>query len=375
MCREGTPRAVKLLFLIHSLAAGGAERVTANLANHWADKGWQVGVATLATSEGDFYPLHPAVERFPLGIAKISPNAPTALVHNLNSVRAIRKLLLRYRPEAAVAMMTTSNILLALAGFGLAIRTVGSERIHPPMVPIGRVWHWLRRLTYGRLDHMVALTEQSADWLRKNTSAQRVTVIPNPVLYPLATFKPTRDPASVTRSGRSTAISVGRLERQKGYDLLLVVFGRIAHRLPSWDLIIIGEGEDHEMLQQQIRELGLEERVQLVGRVGNIGDWYDAADLYVMPSRFEGFPNTLAEAMAHGLAAISFDCDTGPRELISHEVDGLLVPAGNLDQLEDALYRLMGDDALRRQLAAEAIKARTKFSILEVARIWEETLF
>jgi glycosyltransferase involved in cell wall biosynthesis len=93
-----------------------------------------------------------------------------------------------------------------------------------------------------------------------------------------------------------------------------------------------------------------------------------------MSSRFEGFPNTLAEAMAHGLPAVSFDCDTGPRDIIRHEVDGLLVPPGDLDALTEALARLMADDALRQQYAARAVEVRQRFSMERVAGMWE-TLF
>jgi glycosyltransferase involved in cell wall biosynthesis len=102
-----------------------------------------------------------------------------------------------------------------------------------------------------------------------------------------------------------------------------------------------------------------------------VGEWYERADLYVMTSRFEGFPNTLAEAMAQGLPAISFDCNTGPREIIRHEVDGLLVPPGDTVGLKFALDRLMGDSILRAQFATRAVEARERFSMERIARMWE----
>jgi glycosyltransferase involved in cell wall biosynthesis len=115
----------------------------------------------------------------------------------------------------------------------------------------------------------------------------------------------------------------------------------------------------------------LEKRVFLPGLVGNIGEWYEQADLYVMSSRFEGFPNTLLEALSYGLPAVSFDCDTGPRDIIRHEVDGLLVSPGNVAALENALDRLMGDVALRQHFAKRAVEARERFSIERVAGMWE----
>ena len=103
-----------------------------------------------------------------------------------------------------------------------------------------------------------------------------------------------------------------------------------------------------------------------------MGEWYERVDVYVMGSRFEGFPLTLAEALVHGLPAVSFDCDTGPRDIIRPEVDGLLVPPGNVDALTAALDQLMADASLRVQFATRAVEARQRFSMERIARMWEE---
>lgn len=363
---------MNLLFLIHSLSMGGAERVTVNLANHWAAKGWNISIATLTGHEEDFYPLHPSVERIRLGLAGESRGMFSALASNAARIGAVRRLLLDLRPDIAVGMMTTANVLLALAGSGMGIPVVGSERNHPPALPVGQPWEVLRRWTYGRLDALVALTKPSAAWLQQHTRARRIAVIPNAVPWPLPAGAPVRLPAELVPADRRVLLAVGRLNREKGFDLLLRAFDLIAARFPAWDLVIVGDGPERPMLEQMVRDLGLAQRVVWVGRAGNVGDWYHRADLYVMSSRFEGFPNTLVEAMAHGVPAVSFDCETGPSDIIRHEVDGLLVPAQDRAGLNEALSRLMGDATLRTRFAARAVEVRERFSLSRVAALWEE---
>ena len=362
----------RLVIFIHSMGGGGAERVTANLANYWAGKGWAVAVVTLAPQADDFYELHPTVSRIALGLAGDSRNVLIGLWQNLRRIYALRRVLRQIKPDVALGMMTTANVFLALAASGLGIHAIGSEHIHPPQYPLTPLWEWLRRHTYGLLDAVTALTSESANWLGRHTSARSVAVIPNAAPWPLPVHDPVVEPTTICRRGRKVLLAVGRLEAQKGFDWLLEAFGVLVPRHPDWDLVILGEGSMRTMIENQVRAAGLDKRVFLPGRAGNVGAWYECADLYVMSSRFEGFGNTLAEAMAHGLPALSFDCDTGPRDIIRHEVDGLLVPPGDVVGLTAALDRLMSDAALRQRFAERAVEARERFSMGRIAGMWEE---
>ena len=360
---------MKLLIFIHSLSSGGAERVTTNLANYWAGKEWDITIATLTGDESDFYQLHPRVKRIALNLDADSQGLLSAIKHNYQRVRALRKVLKQQQPDVALAMMTTANILLALAAKGLGIPAVGSERIHPPMLPLGTVWEWLRQHIYGQLDMLVALTKESAVWLKANTKIQKVEIIPNTVNYPITPQPPVIKPKFV--SNRFNLIAVGRLSYQKGFDRLIQAFSTLASRFPEWNLIILGEGDCRQILEQQIAELGLEQRVSMPGVVGNLGDWYTEADLYVMTSLFEGFPNALGEAMSYGLPVISVDCDTGPRDIIRHQVDGLLVPQNDHHALVETLKMLMGDKMLRQQYAERSVEIRERLSIENISSLWE----
>ena len=365
------PMSQRLLFLIHSLSMGGAERVATNLANHWVNKGYTVAVATLSSTSADFYALDPRIERIALDVAKPSEHPMAALLNNLRTLRAVRRLLKQWQPQVTIALMTNANVYLALAGWGLPGQKIGSEQNHPPMRPLGRIWEMLRRLAYGRLDHLVALTAPSAAWLRNHTRARHVTVIGNPVPWPLPVQPPVLDPNTLLIKGRQRLIAAGRLVEQKGFDLLIEAFARLAPDFQTWDLIIVGEGPLRGPLEAQLARLDLQGRVFLVGAVGNIGAWYMACDLYVMSSRFEGFGNTLAEALACGLPAVSFDCETGPSDIIRPEIDGLLVPPGDVSALVASLTVLMTNQALRERFAIRAVEARARFSVDGIAGQWE----
>lgn len=362
---------MNVLIFIHSLHSGGAERVTATLANYWADKGWDVTIATLTSTASDFYTLRPAVRRVGLEVAGHSVGVVAGITANLRRVSALRRVLRQVQPDVALAMMSTANVLLALASWQVkGVVCVGSERIYPPRIPLGRVWETLRSQLYGHLDAVVALTSESVQWLRQHTRARHVSVIPNVAPWPLPVQAPILPPPP-SMDGRFILLAVGRLEPQKDYPSLLQAFQQLADAFPNWQLVILGEGAQRQMLEAQVAAANLQGRVSLPGRAGNVGQWYEAADLYVMSSRFEGFPNTLAEAMAHGLPAVSFDCDTGPRDIIRHEVDGLLVPSGDVSALVAALRRLMGDTALRQQWGEWAKEARERFSMERVSGLWE----
>jgi glycosyltransferase involved in cell wall biosynthesis len=363
----------KIMIFIYSMGNGGAERVAANLANYWAAKGWSITIVTLSKQHFDFYELHPRVKRISLDLASESRNILDGLWQNVRRVVALRRLLRGIQPEIALGMMTTSNIMLALAAWGLPnVHTIGSEHIHPTLYPLSYTWKFLRSKVYGLLNAVTALTSEGENWLKNNTNAKSVLLIPNAVTWPLPEHEPRISPRAFCQPNKQILLAVGRLDEQKGFDWLIEVFSNLAHKHPNWDLIILGEGPLRTILEKQVRESGLEKRIFLPGRVGNLSEWYESADLFVMSSRYEGFGNTLVEAMAYGLPAVSFDCDAGPRDIINHGLNGLLVPPCDLVALTSTLDNIMRDDALRLQLAERTADVREQFSMKGIASLWEQ---
>jgi glycosyltransferase involved in cell wall biosynthesis len=362
---------MKLLFYIQSLAAGGAQRVVATMANHWAMRGWEIVIVTVAGKHEDFYSLDERVKRRVLTDKGAIDGVLGGFTANLARIRRLRRILRAEQPQAAIAMMDTANVVLAMAGLRMKdVLLIGSERIFPPHSEIPDHWKAIRNWGYRYLDAVVAQTSQSADWLAKNSRAQCIRVIPNPIELPLDRHDPFVAPDDVVHAGR-TLLSVGRLVPQKNFGVLIEAFSRVAADAKDWNLVIVGEGSERTSLSNRVASLGLEKRISLPGKVGNVGDWYSKAHLYAMTSLFEGFPNTLLEALAHGVPAVSFDCDSGPNDIVREGVDGFLVRTGDVDGLADQLRQLMLDEGLRSRFASRAADARTRFKVSEIARAWE----
>ena len=359
------------MIVIHSLSGGGAERVAADLAAYWTGQGYRCSVVTQSDATTDAYSLHPEVSRYVLGTAGSSGGRLSGIVANLERVWKLRKLIRKHKPTIVLGMMTTSSVLSVLAARGLHCRVIATEHTHPPSQELPEYWLKLRRWAYPQAAKVVALTSGTAEWLEHNVPGSQLAVIPNAVSWPLAQSEPVVPPPE--RGDRKRLLAVGRLHFHKGFDLLIAAFAMVAPYFPNWDLTILGEGDDRETLEQLVQEKGLEGRVSMPGRVGNIAEWYQESDLYVLSSRVEGLSNTLIEAMASGLAPVAFDCETGPREIVRHGIDGVLVrPPEDAEALAAHMSDIMAHEGRRLAYAKRAVDARDRFSVSRVMALWRQ---
>ena len=357
---------MRLTLVISSLDCGGAQRILTTLANDWCRAGHAVTVLTLSDGErAPFFPLDTGVSTEWLAVERHSRHPLGALANNLVRVRTLGTALRRSRPGVVLSFLATVNVLVLLAAAGSGIPVIVSERSNPELAPLPRAWRWLRQRLYPRADAIVVQTRRAAEWFPKRLQS-RIAVIPNAIERP--DIAPSR---SIERAGGGVVLGVGRLAPEKGFDLLVRAFARAARNRTGWRLVLAGEGPERPALTALAAASGVGDRVRLIGRQADIWPTYAAADVFSLPSRFEGFPNALLEAMATGIPAVAADCRNGPREIIRDGRDGLLVRTGDVDALARALSRLIGDPELRRRLGAAATAVVDRYGLDAVQARWD----
>lgn len=368
IARSGSQQVTRVALVIGSLGPGGAERVMVLLANHWATHGQSVVLVTFGTPrEQDFFGVREEVERAYLDAFRIIWN-PVKGFNTLRQIVVLRRALTCAAPDIVISFIVKTNLLTLLATRGLELPVVVSDRLDPRVHPLSLAWRILRRLLYPRATHVVVQT-QTALHFYPDRVRRRSRVIPNPIPAP-----PSRVPARARETTAPRIVALGRLHPQKGFDLLLRAFSQIVPQHPAWSLEIWGEGPERSALEALVVDLSLEGSVRLPGMTKVPYDVLRSGDLFVLSSRREGFPNALCEAMACGLPVVSFDCPSGPREIIRDGIDGLLVPPEDTEELARAMHRLMADAGERARLASRAPEVIDRFSVGRVMTIWDQLL-
>ncbi|WP_204106175.1 MULTISPECIES: glycosyltransferase family 4 protein [Spirulina sp. CCY15215] len=369
---------IKITCVISSLAGGGAERAMVNLATSLCDRGYEITLFTL-------YPQIPDIYTIPQKIKRVYPS-PTPdgwqrwfdLKGQVKRAKRIwkRTFLLRTdivntKPDLIISFIDITNVLIIRTLVGTKIPIIATERSDFRYHKIPTHWVIMRLIFYPLAIKIIVQTEELKNWVKKRFYPWNITVIPNPVFLidcSSGSLKP-----EFFRTGNNI-VAVGRLAPVKGFNLLIDAFATIASEFPNWYLTILGEGECRRELEAQIQKLNLEKKVNLPGRIPEPTKILGYADLFVLTSQYEGFPNALLEAMSCGLAPISFDCPSGPRAIIRNGIDGILVPPNNVAQLSQAMAELMRNDEKRKQLAMKAKEVLDRFSQDKVMDIWEQVI-
>jgi glycosyltransferase involved in cell wall biosynthesis len=293
----------------------------------------------------------------------INPADRVSLVSSLwTDVQIARKL----RSRNAGVMISTRpglNLLSASVAASQLVK-IGQEHMnlstHRP--PVRRA---IKR-GYAGLDALATLTVRDLEEYRAALGdGPALTAIPNA----------TPDLGGVRSDGSArTVMAAGRLTRQKAFALLIEAFAQVAAAHPEWQLLICGGGPRREHLEKLIDQLDVGANVTLAGPVRNLAAKMTEASIFALSSRFEGFPMVLLEAMSVGLPVVSFDCPTGPREIVEDGRNGLLVPEADIGALAAALIRMIEDDELRRRCSEGALETAGRYSIEAIGARWDELI-
>lgn len=359
----------RIVMVIPNLSGGGAARVATILVNQWVEMGIDTHLVSFEPlGSPSVYPLSEHVKRHQIGHFASPPNPFGMLNTNIARASEVRKVLRVVRPDGVVSFLQEANVAAVIGSRGLRLPILISERNHPERNHTSGFKRLVRSWLYPQASRLVVQTQDIAHWFKAHLNLS-CTVIPNPV----GALDPSLTPSPLG-SGRSGEgrflLSLGRLEPQKGFDLLITAFARIAHDFPEWSLVIHGEGAERGALEAQIAELGLDDRVDLPGVTKEPIGKLLAADLYVHPARFEGYPNALLEALASGCCVVATDCPGATREVLADGRYGLLVATEDVEALAACLQDAMGNAALRGRFASVAQEAVRALGPAAIARRW-----
>lgn len=362
---------MRLLFAIKTLAlpGGGTERVLADLTSGLAQRGHAMTVLSFDRPGVEpFYAFDRKVRRVTLGIGDVGRG--TRASEGVRRVFGLRRLAREVRPDVAVGFMHSAYIPLGIALVGTGVPVIASEHIAYDHYRTRPLQAALLRLTPSLTRATTVISPAIRDGFPR-ALRRRMVVVPNPV------SAQDRRPADVSGEGKADKVllAVGRLEAQKDHRTLIAAFARIAGDFPDWRLRIVGEGTLRGELEAQIARLGLDGRVRLAGATSRIDDEYVAAQLFAMPSSYESFGLTTAEALSHGLPVVGFADCPGTNELVRDEVNGRLVDGTDREaSLAGGLAALMGSTETRQRLAAAAPASIEDFALERIVDLWEELL-
>ena len=341
--------------------SGGTERVASVIGNELSLHGYRVHMLSLQNFGKPFFELSADIVYSSLFKATGSGvfRLPLAIIK-------LRRYLRQHQIDVLIDVESMLALYALPAVVGLSVHHICWEHFNYN-VDLGKASRRLARKLAARFaDDVVTLTERDKQlWLASTTCKANITAIPNPVTIDL--------PSQINPHKEKLFLAVGRLTYQKGFDLLLQAWAQVAPLHPDWRLRIVGEGEDKPMLEQLRKQLNIEASTELVPKTNNIAAHYQQAAFFVMSSRFEGLPLVLIEAQAYGLPIVSFDCDTGPGEIVKHGETGWLCEMGNVSALSEKIINaasFFNDKKCYKEFSGSSVERMKRFSVHEIMDKW-----
>lgn len=290
------------------------------------------------------------------------PHSIKRLAIMLSSIASVKAFFSKSKYDFVLAQSFPIAMVLYVCGYS-SNKIIAVEHVYAGYY--GSVAQKIRKYIYSRIKKVVVLTTDDKCFFDKQLPNELTYVIPNPV----------RKIKFINASlENKKVISVGRLEYQKGYDNLIICFNEIHKKYPDWKLDIWGDGSLRNELQSSIDRVGLNGIITLCGHSNDIDSKLNDASIFVLSSRFEGFPMVLVEAMSHGIPCISFNCPNGPSDIIKNGENGIIVENQNLSELVIAIESLIENENERKRLGNNAPNSVQHFSEEIIAQKWYKLL-
>lgn len=327
---------------------GGIERALTTLANHFVERGHQVVFISCLRGH-HFYALDPRID-FQESADSHKTNRIGKALFYVKLCAFIRSSVKKADPDVVLSFGDSFNPLVLLSLRWTKFPVYISDRISPTQA-LPRYVKWLKRIFYPYAKGIIAQTTRAAEHkFRQFGSGIHLIIIPNAI----------RKIVKTDIKRENLVLYAGRLSYEKGPDRLIEALARI-EQTSDWHYAFAGEGPQKALLQQMAEEKGLD-RIEFLGNVKDIDALFQRAKIFVIPSRTEGFPNALAEAMANGCAPISFD-SIPCGDLINDKQDGIIVQDGDIEALSQAIMKLMTDEPYRARLAEKAQMSALQFGV------------
>ncbi len=357
-------KATKIVLAVPSLSTGGMERVTSTLLQEFAKCDHLELHLLLYGRKRDIFFVLP--DKVKVHRPNFEFDRYPRFMATLKTVHFIRSTLTKLQPDSILNFGERWNNLVLASCVGTGLKILVSDRCQPEK-SLGPIHDLLRTILYPRANGVIAQTQHAKAVFSQKIANSKLSVIPNPITIPAQADHPTREPL---------ILSVGRLIPTKHHARLIRIFH--ARRNRDWKLAILGDdpydGRLRKTLQELIIEIGEQDHISLPGTIADVSHWYSKASIFAFTSSSEGFPNALAEAMAHGLPAIAYDGPAGIRDLISSEDLGFLVPMFDDKKFLETMDLLTDDRSLREKVGGSAKIAARNLSSEKIAALYLEKI-
>lgn len=356
-----------ICFLIGNLNnAGGTERVTSLIANKLSESNrYRITILSLWEGKQPFFPLHKNIV-----IGSLYDVKPSFKKNFIPTTIKIRNFVKSNNVNILIDVDSILCVFTVPALIGLTIKHICWEHFNFNANLGVKLRDIGRKLAARHCDYVITLTKRDKELWEHNLNNIKAEIIPIPNPTPYENIENT------PRLEYKTVLAMGRLTYQKGFDLLIEAWANVCKKNNDWTLRIVGSGEDEIILKQQASRLNINNRIDFVPATKDVEKYYKSSSFYCLSSRFEGLPMVLLEAQAYGLPIISFNCDTGPAEVIKDSENGYLCNADDVGGLEYILSKSINQLSANdyEKLHVNALKTNKNFYISNLIEKWYSIL-